>query len=75
MSDEAPATLDDVTPLFLSRFDPEETLRVFLQAQMDPVPFVKVKKKEKKALFFPGMYKLQIYCDSEVTKLSSELYL
>ena len=44
MSDEAPATLDDVTPLFLSSSDPEETPKVFLQARMDPVPFVKVHK-------------------------------
>lgn len=44
MSHEAPATLDDVTPLFLSRSDPEETPKVFLQARMDPVPFVKVNK-------------------------------
>lgn len=44
MSDETPATLDDVTPLFLPSSDPEETPKVFLQARMDPVPFVKVKK-------------------------------
>lgn len=45
ISDEAPATLDDVTPLFLSSSDPDQTPKVFLQARMDPVPFVKVNKK------------------------------
>lgn len=42
MSDEAPATLDDVTPLYMSSSDPEEKPKVFLKARMDPVPFVKV---------------------------------
>ena len=42
VSDEPPATLDDVTPLFLSSSDPDEIPKLFLQARMDPVPFVKV---------------------------------
>jgi len=46
MSDEAPATLDDVTPLYMSSSDPEEKPKVFLKARMDPVPFVKVSSSD-----------------------------
>ena len=45
-SDEAPATIDDVTPLFMSSSDPDQTPMLFLKARMDPVPFVKVNRTD-----------------------------
>lgn len=77
MSEEAPATIDDVTPLLLlTRSDRAHSPKLFLKARMDPVPFVKAHVDGYARLF--GIFEearilvtgdsLQIYLTTDVRK-------